>query len=271
MDKLNIKDKSKENQNIKIAPFKKHTRKTVPHKHNNYFEVIYLTEGEGTHTIDSRTYPIKTPIVFTIRKEQVHFWDFESEPNGFVLIIKKSFIENCLDKEIKRIISDLSSHNCLYPKNNSAVEIYKILLHEYVTNGESNQPIIDGLLKALLATLLNAVKPSDIKNSNNSIYQKFINILNQEDQLTNSVTHFSNMLNTTPQNLNAICRKESKQSSTEIISKYIVNEAKRLLIYTDLTVIEISAKLDFKDNSHFSKYFKRNTLKTPIQFRNENK
>jgi AraC-like DNA-binding protein len=33
---------------------------------------------------------------------------------------------------------------------------------------------------------------------------------------------------------------------------------------------EIERKLDFKDNSHFSKYFKRHVDQTPIGFKSDN-
>ncbi|WP_418513577.1 AraC family transcriptional regulator [Corallibacter sp.] len=267
---LKIKDKTKYNEELKIAKFKKHIRKTSPHKHNSYFEIIFLTKGSGSHTIDTVEYKIQPPVVFNIRKEQVHFWDIKTEPEGFVLIIKKNFINNCLDKEIKSLISELSAQTCLFPKDNTAIDIFNILLNEHQEKKKSNQPIIDGLLKALLAKLLESSTPNIPKNGNSTTFQKFIDLLSKEDELTNKVNHYAQLLNTTPQNLNAICKKESGQSSAEIISNYIINEAKRLLLYTDLTVSEIAGKLNFKDNSHFTKYFKRNVDKTPIAFRKAN-
>lgn len=266
---LEIKDKTRQTEGIKIASFRQHIRKTSPHKHNNYFEIIYLTKGQGSHTIDTKEYEIKTPVIFTIRKEQVHFWDIKTEPKGFVLIIKKTFIENCFDKDIKRLISKLSAQTCLFPKDNTAIDIFKLLLNEHQKKKVSNRPIIDGLLKALLAKLLESATITPSKNGSRTIFQKFIDLLSKEGELTNKVSHYARLLNTTPQNLNAICRKETQHSATEILSEHIVNEAKRLLLYTDFTVSEISSKLDFKDNSHFSKYFKRHVGNTPISFRKE--
>lgn len=266
---LEIKDKTGQNEGLKVAPFRKNIRKTSPHKHNNYFEIIYLTKGKGSHTIDTKEYQIKTPVIFTIRKEQVHFWDIKSEPEGFVILIKKSFIDDCLDKEIKHLISELSSQNHLLPKDDSSVAIFKILQKEHVGKDPSNRTLIDGLLKALLSKLLEAVSPNSSRLVNNSIFHKYVDLLNQEKTLTNKVKHYAKLLNTTPQNLNAICRREAEQSATEILSKHIINEAKRLLLYTDFTVSEITNKLDFKDNSHFSKYFKRLVGNTPTGFRKE--
>jgi AraC-like DNA-binding protein len=267
---LEIKDKTRPTDGIKIAPFRQHIRKTSPHKHNNYFEIIYLTKGKGTHTIDTKEYEIKTPVIFTIRKEQVHFWDIKSEPEGFVIIIKKSFIDDCLDKEIKLLISELSSQNCLFSKDDSLIDILNLLLKEQSEKSTRKRQIIDGLLKTLLAKTLESPTPNFIKKSNSTVFQKYIDLLHQENKLTNKVKHYASLLNTTPQNLNTICRKETAQSASEILSEHIINEVKRLLVYTDFTVSEIAEKLDFKDNSHFSKYFKRLVGNTPIRFRNEN-
>jgi AraC family transcriptional activator of pobA len=133
-----------------------------------------------------------------------------------------------------------------------------------------NYQVIEGLLKALLAKFLETPIISSSKIKCNSIYQELISLLGKENELTNKVSHYAKLLNTSPQNLNVICRKETGQSSAEVISNYIINEAKRLLLYTDLTVSEIAGKLDFKDNSHFTKYFKRNVGDTPIAFRKAN-
>jgi len=52
-----------------------------------------------------------------------------------------------------------------------------------------------------------------------------------------------------------------------VLSEFIISEAKRLLLYTDNTIAEISFLLDFNDPSHFVKYFKRKTGQTPLSFR----
>lgn len=266
---LEIKDKARLVEGIKITPFRQNVRKTSPHKHNNYFEIIYLTKGKGTHTIDIREYEIDPPIIFTIRKEQVHFWDIKTQPEGFVLIIKWSFIENTLDKDIKQMISELSAQNCLFPKDSSATDIFKLFLKENEQNSNSKRPIIEGLLKAVLGKLLESVAPNYSELGNSTIFWKFMDILSKENNLTNKVNHYAKLLNTTPQNLNAICRKETGQSASEVLSEHIVSEAKRLLIYTGYKVSEIADKLDFKDNSHFSKYFKRKVGLSPTSFQKQ--
>ena len=46
-------------------------------------------------------------------------------------------------------------------------------------------------------------------------------------------------------------------------------EAKRLLRYTELSVLEIADKLEFETSTYFVRFFKKATCITPLQFRNQ--
>ncbi len=260
---INVKDKSETGKLIKVAPFKKEIRKTQPHKHNSYFEIIYLSQGRGTHTIDHQKFSIKPPLFFFIRNEQVHHWDITAEPEGNVLILKKEFIEKSFDSELKNLLTEISSFSCLQLKESKAIE----MIFELLT-GENNFHAIEGLLKALLAKILETAHPfAKRSKSGNNTFQSFTQLLTDSHQLRNNVSYYAAALNTTPQNLNAICRKSANRKASDVIREHIMSEAKRLLTYTDNTVSEIAFALHFNDASHFVKYFKRATGKTPQQFR----
>jgi AraC family transcriptional activator of pobA len=81
------------------------------------------------------------------------------------------------------------------------------------------------------------------------------------------VAQYASLLNTTPQNLNAACRKSGGQSAGEILDGFIIDEAKRLLLYTDNNVGEIAYQLNFKDPSYFVKFFKKYQRITPDEYR----
>jgi AraC family transcriptional activator of pobA len=126
--------------------------------------------------------------------------------------------------------------------------------------------LLGGLLKALLAKILE-VSMLQISNTKTDLFHSFRELLGQTAEIKNNVAHYADILNTTPQNLNAICRKAVNQSATEVLAEHIISEAKRLLFYTNLSVSEISFTLHFSDSSHFVKYFKRFTGHTPQAFR----
>lgn len=264
--KIQIKDKSDTGELFKISAFKKEIRKTTPHKHNNYIEIVYLSKGSGTHSIDRNSYKIDPPVIFFIRKEQVHHWDIKIIPNGYVAIIKKEFIEKSVDGELKKLLSELSRFSSLKLLSTSAIDsIFELLTKE------DDFTVAEGLFKALFAKIMTTAQPHiESAAKPNELLRFFIALLNNSHSLQNSVGYYAKRLHTTPQNLNHICQKCRQQSASELIATYIVSEAKRLLFYTDKTVSEIGYALGFKDNSHFTKYFKKRVGKTPSRYRKEN-
>lgn len=266
---LKVNDKIEKDRLIRIAPFRSDIRKTEPHKHNRYFEIIYLSKGSGTHFIDYNNYKVRPPVIFFVRKEQVHHWDLKSVPEGFVLILKKGFIDKSLDGELKALLSKVSSLSSLQVKESNTIhQLFHLLTKENDTINENNFPVVEGLLKALLAKFLEVAKPYNSRSKiKTTVFQSFRELIIQGNEIKNSVSHYADLLNVSPQNLNIACRKAVNQSATEVLADHIINEAKRLLIYTDNTVSEISFGLDFNDPSHFVKYFKRFTGYTPQVFR----
>lgn len=268
---LIIKDKIETEKVIKITPFKKEVRKTSPHKHKNYFEIIYLSVGSGCHYIDLHKYAITAPVMFFVRQEQVHYWDITTEPNGYVVIIRKSFIEKSLDSELKSLITKISCECCLQLSNINTIEkLLELLADENKESGENSFHITEGLLKSLLAKVLQVSEPVTTNQGHKSdLFQSFIQQLSSGNGIKNKVAYYAGKLKTTPQNINAACQKSIQRPAKDVLAEFVLNEAKRLLLYTDKTVSEISFSLEFSDSSHFVKYFKKIVGCTPHSFRKD--
>lgn len=69
----------------------------------------------------------------------------------------------------------------------------------------------------------------------------------------------------------ALFKKETGINIISYISSVKIEEAKRLLIYTDKSLIDISNFLWFSSQSHFQRVFKKTVGITPLSYRNRNK
>ena len=101
------------------------------------------------------------------------------------------------------------------------------------------------------------------------LFQSYLALLSGAPIVKNTVHHYAELLNTSPQNLNAACRKAADLAAADVLEEFIISEAKRLLHYTNNTVSQVAFSLDFTDASHFVKYFKRLTGQTPLGFRQD--
>lgn len=259
---------------MKASAFRKNTRKTEPHKHNSYFEIIYLSAGKGYHSIDNKTYEVRPPVLFFVRKEQVHHWDLEAapEPEGFVIILKKTFFDKSFDGELKSLLLKVSKLSCVYCRDSATIDQLLDALTreaaEEVGEHEHAFPLQEGLIKGLFAKILQVAEPGkESRGAESDLFQGFKDLLGTGPFKQHAVAYYAGLLNTTPQNLNAVCRKAVNQSAADVLAESIIDEAKRLLVYTDQRVSEISFSLSFNDPSHFVKYFKRYAGETPQAFR----
>jgi AraC family transcriptional regulator, transcriptional activator of pobA len=78
---------------------------------------------------------------------------------------------------------------------------------------------------------------------------------------------YAELLHITPNHLNAICNEILGKPAGEVIRDRIVLEAKRLMINQELSIAQIGYKLNFSDNSYFSKFFKKYAGMTAEDFR----
>ena len=83
------------------------------------------------------------------------------------------------------------------------------------------------------------------------------------------VQDYAGLMAITEKYLNELCKKTAGKTASELIHERIILEAKRLLLHSDLNNKEVAYFLSFDDPSHFSKFFKRKTGRTPSQFRKE--
>ncbi|WP_205431326.1 helix-turn-helix domain-containing protein [Flavobacterium arcticum] len=82
------------------------------------------------------------------------------------------------------------------------------------------------------------------------------------------VQYYASALNKSPKTLANVFALYGKKTPLQIIQERVVNEAKRLLYYTDKSIKEIAVETGFEDTSHFSRFFKKQTSFTPTEFKN---
>jgi AraC family transcriptional regulator, transcriptional activator of pobA len=268
---IDTKNKLDNGLTFKVSRFKELIKKTRPHKHDAYFELVFLAAGEGFHTIEAETFQVKAPEFYFLKPGQMHFWQFTSIPKGYVVLFSADEFSRITEPEMSNLYTKLLPVTQLGLTQEQFPEtILAELLHEYQLQSDYSKTILHGLLKALLGKLLRLSQHQfPTVPIAPSIYERFELLLLKNCPRLHKVHEYAELLHTTPQNLSAACKKQSQQSASELINTRILLEAKRYILHTDNTITEIADLLHFNDPSNFVKFFKKAVGLTPTQFRSQ--
>ena len=270
MDKTVIKIEDKlGNVDFFIDNFHGKLHKTEAHKHEDYYELIFLSEGEGFHWIETEEYNIIGPEFYFLKPGQLHHWQFTAVPQGYIIMFKTSFFDKVRECNMINLCRQLENQFRIdVPRDYSPDSFFKVLLHEFRTPSDFSSTIIHGVLVALVAKMLQlAEQQPEEKLIPITLFNKFINLVHKECTRLHLIKDYAKLLNTTPQGLHTACKKYSQKSASEHISAHLLLEAKRYILHTDNTISEIAIILNFNDASYFGRFFKTHEGITPMQFR----
>ncbi|MCU0469419.1 MAG: AraC family transcriptional regulator, partial [Arcicella sp.] len=141
---------------------------------------------------------------------------------------------------------------------------------------ENQQKMVDNeeVIRALLDLILiqsKRIYPVNITeeptNKGRILVKRFKQLIEEKCQENLSVKEYAELLKITANHLSETVKNVTGRTSTDLINDRMIMEIKRLLTHTDLGVSEIAYQLNFSDQSYFSKYFKKLTNQTPVEFR----
>ncbi|MFD1768774.1 helix-turn-helix domain-containing protein [Sphingobacterium suaedae] len=233
---------------------------------------IFFERNSGWHAIDFVKYEEKDLQVHISFPGQIHSWSSGARARGHKLIISKYFVDKYLfevdflklqlnehavlditrehfdelESDLKRIAAELSNKNIKW----DIVSLRAGLIIR----------LIDYLIKdkVLLEAQLGPVKP---------VIQQFNQLLDEHFHTEKKVSFYADKLAITPNYLNILCKDVYSETAKQLINKWVVLEAKRLLCGSPLSVKEISYTLEFSSVAAFSDYVKEHTGYSPKQWR----
>jgi len=245
------------------------------HKHR-FFEIIWVEKGQGKQTIDYKEYVASPGSLFFISPGQIHqFEEWKPLLGGSIMFTEDFLLFDYQDKD--RLFEFLFLDNfyanaCIHLDRNAFAEIKKTadLIFREQSRRDKSRTIIRAYLQVLLAQLqryIDANNERSISKRQLTIYKKFQSLLADRFAENKTADFYASHLNMTQHHLNTVIKSITGKTTTQVIRARNILEAKRLLTFSDHTVSEIAATLNFFDGSYFTKLFKMETGITPVAFK----
>ncbi len=256
----------------------RHFQVSYPHKHD-FYEVLFLSKGSGYHIIDSNKYEIKPPCIFFLSPGQAHKLELSHDIDGYIFLFTAEFyLLNQANKnkllELPFFFSVEQDNPPLLLSNNSDEAFLKGLFirgcHEVMEQKDDNGELIRSILDLILQTA-NKLYPDDLvrmqTGKGHLLVKALLQLIEENYQKNLSINEYAAMLHITPNHLTQMVKKVTGNTSAKLLQNKVILETKRLLIHTEMTVTEIAETMSFSDQSYFTKFFKKASGITPLQYR----
>lgn len=254
------------------------------HTHD-FYSVILFTKGESTISLNNDSYAVKPRTVCLIAPNQKHSFEGLENMEGILFFFCQDFyVEEFSFLRLLNVFSctsKLSGDICNPCINLSEGEFNNItglvnsIDNEYECHNSSNNSatIIRSLLNIMLLRLSDwSISGSEESDKGDTVFiHELSRLVDSYFIKEHHISFYTSAFNISEKHLNDICNRRFNCGLKKILKDRLMQEARKLLLSSELSVSEISYKLNFDDNSYFNKVFKNETGLTPKRFRDIHK
>lgn len=242
-----------------------------PHAHVNLNHVFHITEGGGQMQADGVATAFEAPCLLLIPAGVVHGFTYETETSGSVLTISEVYLQELMRREAD--FRRLFATPMVVPGAGEVIgDGVARLSRELAWTAPGHAAAVEALLLTLLVEILRlshaagadtAVSPG----AHGALVARFRELVEARYRTDTRVEAYAEALAVNPKRLRAACLRAAGAAPLRIIQDRLLLEAKRLMLYSNMTVAETGYYLGFSDPAYFSRFFTRGCGVAPRAFR----
>lgn len=244
-----------------------------PHRHSGLYQVLSLHSGKATIRLDDTQLLLTGPGAVEIPQAFVHGYDFTANCNGHVITIAYPLMARLVRHLDSK--ADIPDHPAVHRLDDPLAARG---LHEACTQLQAQyggtQPYREAQIEAWLTLLYARLRsshpegtPRPAPSRGRAHYARFTTLLEDAYARHHDVAWYAGRMGLTAAHLNVVTRTHAGKSPLQLIHERLSLEANRCLLYTPLTISEISDSLGFAEPAHFTRFFRQAAGESPRDFR----
>ncbi|MED5608334.1 transcriptional regulator, AraC family [Pseudomonas delhiensis] len=242
-----------------------------PHRHADLVQLLYVRAGEAELEVEGSVTHVREATLQVSPPLCVHGFRFTAQIDGYVISLAQPFAEELL-RQFDRAVLEQPQCYAVGEDERYLSTLFESIEREYTRQEPGRELMLRSLVSALLVWLgrrhLQASHAaSATPDRGREHLQAFRRLVEQRFREHLPIERYAERLGISAAHLNALCRRLAGASALQLINQRLLLEAKRNLVYTDMTVQEVSDQLGFSEPAYFSRFFKRGTGQSPRAFR----
>jgi len=244
-----------------------------PHMHADLSHIFLITAGGGEVMMEAARRGFSGPHLFIIPSGLVHGFSFQADIDGHVLTLANTFLADLSRRhDLNDVFEDFRLIAIGQRAANRALKRRFLALRgELDWRAPAWRATAEGQLLSLLVDVWRLGRDEAALALPTSPAHRLVTQLRGEIERVYRdncpLAHFLEVLRVSEPQLRYACDKLGAPPPMRMILERRLTEARRLLLYSDMSINDIALYLGFDDPSYFSRLFARETGAAPRSFR----
>ncbi|MGC3984237.1 MAG: helix-turn-helix domain-containing protein [Pseudorhodoferax sp.] len=251
-------------------------RRTAPHAHPGYGQVIFVRIGRGVMNLEGRSVPFEGPCALLLPNECVHGLEYEIDVDRWVVTIEDTYLKQVTARlpEFIQLWTEPRVIALAYHEE-AAGDVHMLVRRiEQEIRAKALGHVVgtEALLTTLQLLLVRGLRLDEIDKEGATrqairLVDRFRELVHQHYRANLRLQAYASMMAVSPAQLRAACVAAAGLSPTKLIHARLITEAKRNLIFGDMSIEQIAYGLGFIDTAYFTRFFRKEVGQSPSQFR----
>lgn len=247
-----------------------------PHSHPDFAQLAFVRCGRGTMTAEDALLTFESPCAMVVPIRSVHGYSYELDSDGWVITIAEYYLRQIVERlpEFGALWSRLS----IIPLRRDGDEAAEIqgtvrkLERELEARAIGHVLAAESQLTSLFLSLVRCTtagssRQSPLSSSEGMLVQRFNELIEKRYRQGWKVKEYAEVLGVSASQLQAACACVCGEPPIKLVHLRKLTEAKRNLIFSDMSIEQIAYWLGFSSPAYFARFFKTQVGESPGQYR----
>ncbi|MBT9470069.1 MAG: helix-turn-helix domain-containing protein [Pseudomonadota bacterium] len=245
-----------------------------PHTHTGLSHIFHVTHGGGVMSADALRLPFQAPCLMVVPSNVVHGFAYELETRGAVLTVSDVYRDELVrrETELRRVFAQ--PRILALAEEQVFTEALERLGRELAWSAPGHAAAVEALLITLLVETLRLTHHAEVGDeplvdSQAGLVARFRALVEERYRSEAQVEGYASALKVSAKRLRAACLRAAAATPGRMIQDRRLLEAKRILLYTNMSVAEAAYYLGYDDPAYFTRTFTKNCGRSPRAFRSD--